>query len=134
MGHYEIVFFTKEDGSQPAREFMDSLSLKMQARLIKIIAMLREYGGQVRMPYSEYLQDGIFQIRAQQEGNITRVLYFFNDGKKVILTNGFTKKTPPTASPKRHPKRRLLRLSGPSGIKQNMNRGRLKNDERTCDL
>ena len=94
MGHYEIVFFTKEDGSQPAREFMDSLSLKMQARLIKIIAMLREYGGQVRMPYSEYLQDGIFQIRAQQEGNITRVLYFFNDGKKVILTNGFTKKTP----------------------------------------
>ena len=68
----------------------------MQARLIKIIAMLREYGGQVRMPYSEYLQDGIFQIRAQQEGNITRVLYFFNDGKKVILTNGFTKKTPKT--------------------------------------
>ena len=68
----------------------------MQARLLKIIAMLRTYGGQVRMPYSEYLQDGIFQIRAQQEGNITRVLYFFNDGKKVILTNGFTKKTPKT--------------------------------------
>ena len=42
------------------------------------------------MPYSEYLQDGIFQIRAQQ------LLYFFNDGKKVILTNGFTKKTPKT--------------------------------------
>ena len=96
MRQYEIVFFTKEDGSQPAREFMDSLSLKMQARLIKIIAMLREYGGQVRMPYSEYLQDGIFQIRAQQEGNISRVLYFFNDGKKVVLTNGFTKKTPKT--------------------------------------
>ena len=96
MANYEIVFFTKEDGSQPAREFIDSLSLKMQSRLIKIIAMLREYGGQVRMPYSEYLQDGIFQIRAQQEGNITRVLYFFNDGQKVILTNGFTKKTPRT--------------------------------------
>ena len=96
MGHYEIVFFTKEDGSQPAREFMDSLSLKMQARLIKIIAMLREYGGQVRMPYSEYLQDGIFQIRAQQEGSISRVLYFFAVGKTIVLTNGFTKKTPKT--------------------------------------
>ena len=96
MEAYEIVFFTKEDGTQPAREFIDGLSLKMQARLLKIIAMLRTYGGQVRMPYSEYLQDGIFQIRAQQEGNITRVLYFFNDGKKVILTNGFTKKTPKT--------------------------------------
>ncbi len=48
------------------------------------------------MPYSEYLKDGIFQIRAQQEGNITRVLYFFTLGKLIVLTNGFTKKTPKT--------------------------------------
>ena len=48
------------------------------------------------MPYSEHLNDGIFQIRAQQEGNISRVLYFFTDGQKIILTNGFTKKTPKT--------------------------------------
>lgn len=96
MKLYEIIFFTKEDGTQPAREFMDGLSVKMRARIVKIIAMLREYGGQVRMPYSEYLQDGIFQIRAQQEGNISRVLYFFNDGHRIILTNGFTKKTPKT--------------------------------------
>ena len=45
------------------------------------------------MPHSEHLGDGIFQIRAQQEGNISRVLYFFFDGKKIILTNGFLKKT-----------------------------------------
>ena len=98
MEQYEIVFYTKEDGTQPAREFMDGLSLKMRARVLKIIAMIREYGGFIRMPYSEYLQDGIFQIRAQQEGNIARVLYFFWDGKKVILTNGFTKKTRKTPS------------------------------------
>lgn len=96
MKPYEIVFFTKTDGSQPAREFIDSLSVKMRAKILKILVMLQEYGGQVRMPYSEFLQDGIFQIRAQQEGNITRVLYFFNDGHKIILTNGFTKKTPKT--------------------------------------
>ena len=96
MAQYEIIFYTKEDGTQPAREFMEGLSLKMRTRIAKIIALIREYGGQVRMPYSEYLQDGIFQIRAQQEGNITRVLYFFWDGQKIILTNGFTKKTQKT--------------------------------------
>jgi len=96
MEKYEVVFFTKEDGSQPARDFMDDLPKKMRTRILMIIEMLREYGGQVRMPYSEYLRDGIFQIRAQQEGNISRVLYFFNDGRKIILTNGFTKKTPQT--------------------------------------
>ena len=96
MEHYEIIFFTLEDGTQPAREYIESLSVKMRARIAKIIALLREYGGQVRMPYSEYLQDGIFQIRAQQEGNISRVLYFFNNGQRIVLPNGFTKKTAKT--------------------------------------
>lgn len=96
MGPFEIVFYTKDDGKQPACEFIDALSPKMQARIGKIIGMLIQYGGQVRMPYSEHLDDGIFQIRAQQEGNISRVLYFFTDGQKIILTNGFTKKTPKT--------------------------------------
>ena len=56
--------------------------------------MLEEYGNKVRMPRSEQLQDGIFQIRAQQEGKISRVLYFFTVGKTIVLTNGFSKKTP----------------------------------------
>ena len=96
MEPFEIIFYTKDDGSQPAREFIDTQSPKMRARIEKIIALLRQYGGQVRMPYSEHLGDGIFQVRAQQEGNISRVLYFFTDGQKIILTNGFEKKTPKT--------------------------------------
>lgn len=96
MRQFEVVFFEKEDGSHPAEEYILSLSPKMTARLYKIVDMLEEYGIQVRMPYSEHLQDGIFQIRAQQEGNISRVLYFFAVGKRIVLTNGFTKKTPKT--------------------------------------
>lgn len=94
MEHYEIIFFTLEDGTQPAREYIESLSVKMRARIAKIIALLREYGGQVRMPYSEYLQDVIFQIRAQQEGNISRVLYFFNNGQRIVLTMALQRKPP----------------------------------------
>jgi len=93
MGPFEIVFYTKDDGSQPAREFLETLSLKMQTRIATIISMLKQAGGSLRMPHSEHLDDGIFQIRAQQEGNISRVLYFFTDGQKIVLTNGFTKKT-----------------------------------------
>ncbi|MBQ9616945.1 MAG: type II toxin-antitoxin system RelE/ParE family toxin [Oscillibacter sp.] len=93
MEQFQIIFYTKEDGTQPAREFMDGLSKKMQARFAKLIVLLREEGTRLRMPHSEYLNDGIFQIRAQQEGNITRVLYFFWNGQKIVFTNGFTKKT-----------------------------------------
>lgn len=98
MDNYQIVFYEKDDGTKPALEYVDSLSMKMRARLYKIMELLADYGPQLRMPYSEHLQDGIFQIRAQQEGNISRVLYFFSVGKTIILSNGFTKKTPKTPS------------------------------------
>ena len=42
------------------------------------------------------LQDGIFELRVQETGNIYRVLYFFYIGKRIILTHGFVKKTQKT--------------------------------------
>lgn len=94
MGKFTVIFYEKEDGSKPAYDFINTLSSKMRARIYKIASTLEVYGTQARMPYSEYLKDGIFQIRAQQEGNISRVLYFFAVGQTIVLTNGFTKKTP----------------------------------------
>ena len=46
--------------------------------------------------YSKFIGDGIFEIRAKQSSNITRVLYFFYIGKRIVLTNGFIKKTQKT--------------------------------------
>lgn len=42
------------------------------------------------------MDDGIFEIRCQVGNNITRVLYFFYYEGKIILTNGFVKKTQKT--------------------------------------
>ena len=65
----------------------------MRAKIEKSIFLLQQVGPELRLPYSEHLEDGIFEIRAKQGSNITRVLYFFFVGKKIILTNGFVKKT-----------------------------------------
>lgn len=96
MGQYTVVFYETEDGTRPAYDYIMSLSKKMRAKIYRVASMIEEAGPQARMPYSEYLQDGIFQIRTQQEGNISRVLYFFTVGQTIVLTNGFTKKTPKT--------------------------------------
>ena len=48
------------------------------------------------MPYSEALEEGIFELRAKVGSNICRVLYFFVVGRKIVLTNGFVKKTQKT--------------------------------------
>jgi len=96
MSNYTVVFYEKEDGTRPAHDYIKTLPRKMRSRIYKVASVLEITGPQTRMPYSEHLDDGIFQIRAQQEGNISRVLYFFAVGKTIVLTNGFTKKTPKT--------------------------------------
>lgn len=46
------------------------------------------------MPYAKYMNDGIFELRIQQSNNNARILYFFFKDGKIVLTNGFVKKTP----------------------------------------
>ena len=95
----QVEYFEKEDGTYPAEEFILSQDVKMRAKLFRLLELLEEKGNTLREPYSKSLDDGIFEIRAKQGSNITRVLYFFYIGNKIILTNGFIKKsqkTPPS--------------------------------------
>lgn len=58
--------------------------------------MLEDYGPDLKQPYSKHLEDGIFELRVKFSSNITRTLYFFAKGKRIILANGFVKKTQKT--------------------------------------
>ena len=77
MQNFEVVFFKKENGSCPVEKFLNSLDVKMRAKLLRTISLLEKNGSQLREPYSKSLGDGIFEIRTKQGNDITRVLYFF---------------------------------------------------------
>ena len=96
MDRFDVEFFEKADGTYPAEEFILAQDEKMRAKLFRTIELLAEYGIELREPYTKALGDGIFEIRAKQGTDISRILYFFVIGKKVILTNGFVKKTQKT--------------------------------------
>ena len=96
MRKYEVLFYEKEDGTQPAKDFMLGLDKKMRAKMLSTISILADNGNELREPYSKNLSDGIFELRARVGSDITRVLYFFYVGKHIILTNGFVKKTQKT--------------------------------------
>jgi phage-related protein len=49
--------------------------------------------------------DGLYEIRVESGSNIFRIFCFFDDGKLIILLNGFTKKSQKT--PKREIDRAL---------------------------
>ena len=96
MEQYDVQFYTRPDGTKPAKDFIGSLDAKMRAKVVRTVLLLSTEGPMLREPYSKALDDGIFEIRTKFGSDITRVLYFFVVGKKVILTNGFVKKTQKT--------------------------------------
>ncbi len=98
MQEYTIKFYEKADGSKPIENFLNELDIRMRAKMMREIQLLKTNGPSLRMPHSRFLEDGIFELRAQMGSNICRSLYFFYSGKNIILTNGFVKKsqkTPP---------------------------------------
>ena len=93
---FELELYASEDGKEPVAEFLDSLDQKMNAKLIGLMELLEEKGTELREPYSAPLEDGIFELRCKLGSNITRTLYFFYVGKRIVVTNGFVKKTQKT--------------------------------------
>ena len=93
MEYVELTFYEKRDGSLPVVEFLDSLPKKMRAKALREMDILKEYGNELREPYTKYLEDGIFELRIKLGSDISRILYFFYDGRNIVLTNGFIKKT-----------------------------------------
>ena len=96
MDKFEVEFYTKANGEKPAKDFILGLDVKMRAKVLGIINVLEEKGNQLREPYSKHLDDGIFEIHGKVGTDIARVLYFFYYGKKIVMTNGFIKKTQET--------------------------------------
>ena len=93
MSLFQIDFYTMLSGEEPAKEFLLSLSPKMRAKMFRTIDLLAQNGNALREPYSKPLRDGIMELRAKVGSDISRVLYFFVVGQRVILTHGFIKKT-----------------------------------------
>ena len=90
---FEIIYYTKEDGSQPIKEFLNSLSDKLKAKAYHDIGILKINGNTLREPFSKQIEQGLFELRTSQGSDISRIFYFFIVGRKIILTNGFVKKT-----------------------------------------
>ena len=93
---FDIEFYTLPDGQKPVEEFLDSLPAKMRIKAIDSLDLLEEYGNQLRLPYSKALTDGIFELRIKFASDISRIFYFFYVGNKIVVTNGFIKKTQKT--------------------------------------
>lgn len=96
MAIFQLIVYEKLNGEVPVEEFLDSIDPKMRAKIYGLMEILQEKGNMLREPYSKHLDDGIYELRCKFGSDITRVLYFFYYDGKIVMTNGFVKKTQKT--------------------------------------
>ncbi len=92
------VVFYKEEGSTPVLDWLGSLQPREAvAKCIVAINLLKERGHELRRPHADFLEDGIYELRARQGKVQFRILYFF-EKQLAVLAHGFIKpgkKVPP---------------------------------------
>ena len=94
MPRADIYFYLESDGSVPVLDWLKKLrqqDRRAYAKCVVRIQRLAEEGHALRRPESDYLRDGIHELRARQGHVNYRILYFFHDQRAVILAHGLTK-------------------------------------------
>ena len=95
----KIELYHTVTGNCPIADFLNRLPKKLQAAAYGDIDVLKEKGNDMGMPFSKTLGNGLYELRVREHEGSIRIFYFFFDGEKIILTNGFLKKT--QATPRR---------------------------------
>jgi phage-related protein len=90
---FNVEYYTLPNGVIPVKQFIDSLDLKMRVKALGSIEILSEFGNTLREPYSKSIGKGLFELRIKFASDVTRIFYFFYVDNKIVLTNGFVKKT-----------------------------------------
>src|SRR6266516_3769599 len=86
-----ILFREPKDRSVPLLDWLDRLPTKVKAKCTERIDRLGELGHELRRPEADFLQDGVYELRASYHGVHYRMLYFFAGKAVVVLSHGLTK-------------------------------------------
>lgn len=77
------------------KEFFENQPDKVQAKIFKILEIIETYQ-RIPTTYLSHTRNGLYEARVKIGSNIWRVFCFFDEGKLVILLNGFQKKSQKT--------------------------------------
>lgn len=95
MNGFELVFYRKQNGDCPVSEFLSDVipNNVMRFKMMAKLDLLELYGNHPKGDFTKPLGDGFFEVRAQNKTDITRIIFFFDKNRKIVLTHGFIKKT-----------------------------------------
>lgn len=77
------------------KDFIESLRMEESKKVFYVLDMLKT-SDRIATKFVKYIQDGLYELRAEANGNIFRLFFIFDEGNIVVLFNGFKKKTQKT--------------------------------------
>lgn len=92
MKYRTIVFY-----KHYFEDFFNRQTKKVKAKIVWTFELIEELP-KVPENYLKHIEntDGLYEIRVQLGSDIFRIFCFFDEGKLVVLANGFQKKTQKT--------------------------------------
>jgi len=94
---YKVKFYKDvKTGRSPVLEYIEGLSDREKAKVLKYIEFLRINKGYLDEPYSKHIKGKIRELRVDFARNRHRILYFIFIKRTIVLLHGFLKKTAKT--------------------------------------
>ena len=88
---FAVDLLRLSNGTAPFEDYLEGMSEKMQAKTLRSLQLLREFGPMLREPNTKPLGDGVFELRTNLGNDTGRTLFFFLDGRSIVVTHGFIK-------------------------------------------
>jgi hypothetical protein len=88
----ETIFY-REGGTVLFEQWLNTLPVKVQAKCLSQVRLLRSKGHELRRPVADFLRDGIYELRPTYQGVHYRILYFFSGKNIVVISHGFSKES-----------------------------------------
>ena len=89
---WTVEYYMDARGREPVANFIDSLPVEVQAKILRLIDLLADYGVLLKEPYTRQIRGKLRELRITAKSGEIRVFYFaFAEGRMVLL-HGFVKK------------------------------------------
>jgi len=77
------------------QDFFNSLEKGAQIKVTYVLRYIQQTE-RWNQKFVKHLKDGVFELRAEYNGNAYRIFFILDNGNIVVLFNGFQKKTQKT--------------------------------------
>jgi len=90
---WTVEFYEDAPGDAPVEVFLNGLPKKHRAKLLGLIAKLKEHGPTLPFPYSSQVDGRVRELGTRFGKTRLRILYFGDANQEFILLHGMVKDT-----------------------------------------